>query len=234
MKQLSSKSCLVSSRASASAQVTPSRWDYSRRRRREGVKGMRCGCFGIESSGGPGNKDEKAHGTPQSGLGLCFALLWDADSSLSEVRNPVFIYKQPSSVFPPQFSPLCIHMHKIIIKLPKPASEGQYLVQTPGCCAGQDALGFSSCSILQQLLCVESGIDAGWEAHDSSQRCSWLALALVMPLPRGVQSRCALRPTCTPEGTWGKRDRGGGSRERFLAAALNIPLPMKYLWWHVA
>lgn len=187
MKQLSSKSCLVSSRASAVAQVTPSRWDYSRRRRREGVKGMRCGCFGIESSGGPGIKDENAHGTPQSGLGLCFALLRDADSSLSEVRNPVFIYKQPSSVFPPQFSPLCIHMHEIIIKLPKPASEGQYLVQTPGCCAGQDALGFSSCSILQQLLCVESGTDAGWEAHNSSQRCSWLALALVMPLPRGVQ-----------------------------------------------
>lgn len=76
--------------------MTPSRWDSSPTR---SESYERCGYFGIKSFGSPGSKDEHAHGTAQSGLGLYFALLQDAECSLCEIRNLVFIYKHSSSVF---------------------------------------------------------------------------------------------------------------------------------------
>lgn len=75
----------------------------------------RCGYFEIEALGAL----EFRMSVPmalQSCLGFCFALLQDAGCSLSEFRSPVFINEHSPSVFPHQFSLLCIRMHKIVIK----------------------------------------------------------------------------------------------------------------------
>lgn len=68
----------------------------------------RCAYFGAESSGGPGSKDEHAHGTVKSGQGLYFAFLEDAKGTFSEVRNSVHL-QAPILCLPTPFLPT---MHK--------------------------------------------------------------------------------------------------------------------------
>lgn len=171
--QLPSKCCSVSSKASAAgvSQMTPFRWDSSLRRRRDGVKAMRDVAILGKRFGISGSKDEHVHSTAQLGFSLYFALLQDAESSLSEVRNLMFIYKHLSSVFPPQLSPLCIHMHKIVIKLPKLASEGQHLVQAPRCCTEQGVLA-SPRSIQSCCTC------APWRVHKQKWPGRWLQIKI--------------------------------------------------------
>jgi len=107
----------------------------------------------------------------------------------------------PLSSHPP-FSPLHTHMHKSVIKSPKPSSEGQHPTQTPGCCVGQGAPAFSSCCN-QRAACDNSSALSGVMLAETPtplpKRCSRLASALVIPSPRGVRSRSTLLRARTPE-----------------------------------
>lgn len=161
--------CSVCSGASAAcvSQMKPSRCDYSLRRRREGVKAVRD--FGVQSSRSPGNKCKCAHVIAQ--LSLYFALLQDAECSLSKVRTLVFIYRHPTSVSPPQFSQLRVHPHKTAFQIAKTCFWGPVsLIQTPRCCTAQGATLCPAAETKGQLATTPEhpvGHDAGWEAQDA-------------------------------------------------------------------
>ena len=193
----------------------------------------RCGYFGIESPGSPGSKSKQAHGTAQ--LGLYFALLKDVECPLSEVRNMVFIYKNPSPVFSPPVLPTththaqkCHQIAKTFFWGPAPHPDPRMLRGT-GCTSFLQLL--QPKGSLRQLQCAVRR-DAGWDAHTSSQEMLPACLSPGHPFtawcPEPEHAAARTHPWASD------RERGGSSRWRFSAAARNAPLPMKYLWWHVA